>query len=118
MSGEVLLKGRLRAALLRLNDWLTEGQAGRVIFELENVNATGMARNQVVHEYLTYGMPLTVDRPRERHPHIKWGRLLGHERSADRAQEVMNSVYLGKKKWAWMDSNHRPRSYQDRALTA
>ena len=63
---EVLLKGRLRAALLRLNEWLTEQQADRVIFELENVNAVGMARNQAVHEYLTYGMPLTVDGPRGR----------------------------------------------------
>ena len=63
---EVLLKGRLRAALLRLNEWLTEVQADRVVFELENVNATGMARNQAVHEYLTYGMPLTVDGPRGR----------------------------------------------------
>ena len=50
---EVLLKGRLWAALLRLNEWLTEVQADRVIFELENVNATGIARNQAVHEYLT-----------------------------------------------------------------
>ena len=63
---EVLLKWRLRAALLRLNEWLTEAQADRVIFELENVNATGMARNQAVHEYLTYGMSLTVDGPRGR----------------------------------------------------
>ena len=63
---EVLLKGRLRAALLRLNEWLTEVQADRVIFELENLNATGMARNQAVHEYLTYGMPLTMDGPRGR----------------------------------------------------
>ena len=63
---EVLLKGRLRAALLRLNEWITEAQADRVIFELENVNATGMARNQAVHEYLTYGMPLTVDGSRGR----------------------------------------------------
>ena len=63
---EVLLKRRLRAALLRLNEWLTDAQADRVIFELENVNATGMARNQAVHEYLTYGMPLTVDGPRGR----------------------------------------------------
>ena len=63
---EVLLKRRLRTALLRLNEWLTEAQADRVIFELENVNATGMARNQAVHEYLTYGMPLTVDGPRGR----------------------------------------------------
>ena len=63
---EVLLKGRLREALLRLNEWLTGAQADRVIFELENVNATGMARNQAVHEYLTYGMSLTVDGPRGR----------------------------------------------------
>ena len=60
---EVLLKGRLRRALLRLNEWITEEQAERVIFELENVNSTGMAHNQAVHEYLTYGMPLTVDGP-------------------------------------------------------
>ena len=58
---EVLLKGRLRAALLRLNDWLTEEQADRAIFELEHVNAVGMARNQAVHEYLTFGLPLTVN---------------------------------------------------------
>ena len=61
---EVLLKGRLRAALLRLNDWLTEEQAERAIFELEHVNAVGMARNQAVHEYLTFGLPLTVNTPR------------------------------------------------------
>ena len=47
----MLLKGRLRAALLRLNDWLTEEQAERAIFELEHVNAVGMARNQSIHEY-------------------------------------------------------------------
>ena len=63
---EVLLKGRLRAALLRLNEWLTEGQADRIVFELENINAVGMARNQAVHEYLTFGMPLNVDAPRGR----------------------------------------------------
>ena len=67
---EVLLKGRLRAALLRLNEWMTEeSQADRAIFELENINATGMARNQAIHEYLTYGMPLTVDGPRGRTSH-------------------------------------------------
>ena len=63
---EVLLKGRLRRALLRLNEWMTEEQADRAIFELEHVDATGMARNQKVHEYLTYGMPLTVDGTRGR----------------------------------------------------
>ena len=50
-------RGRLRATTII--EWLAE----RAIFEMENVNATGMARNQAVHEYLTYGMPLTVDGP-------------------------------------------------------
>ena len=63
---EVLLMGRLRAALLRLNEWMTEEQAERVVFDLEHVDATGLARNQRVHEYLTYGMPLTVDSERGR----------------------------------------------------
>ena len=63
---EVLLDSILRSALLRLNEWLTVAQADRVIFELENINATGMARNQAVHEYLTFGMPLNVDGPRGR----------------------------------------------------
>ena len=67
---DVLLKGRLRSALLRLNSWMTAEQADRVIHELENVNATGMARNQAVHEYLTYGMPLTVDAQRQRETRI------------------------------------------------
>ena len=41
---------------------MTEAQADRVIFELEHIDALGMTRNQRVHEYLTYGMPLTIDR--------------------------------------------------------
>ena len=61
---EVLLRGRLRAALLRLNGWLTGDQAERAIFELEHVNSVGMARNQTVHEYLTFGLPLTVNTQR------------------------------------------------------
>ena len=67
---DVLLKGRLTRALLRLNEWMTEEQAGRAIFELEHVDATGMVRNQAVHEYLTYGIPLTVDTPRGRESRI------------------------------------------------
>ena len=63
---EVLLKGHLKAALMRLNEWMMAEQAERVIFDLEHVDARGMARNQAVHEYLTYGMPLTVDGPRGR----------------------------------------------------
>ena len=58
---EVLLKGRLQRALLRLNEWMTEEQADRAVFALEHLDATGMARNQAVHEYFTYGMPLSVD---------------------------------------------------------
>ena len=60
---ETLLRGRLQGALLRLNQWMTEEQADRAIFELEHVDATGMARNRAIHEYLTYGMPIDVDGP-------------------------------------------------------
>ena len=63
---DVLLKSRLKAALMRLNQWMTENQADRVIFELEHIGETGMTRNQRVHEYLTYGMSLTVDTNRGR----------------------------------------------------
>lgn len=63
---DALLIERLREALLRLNEWLTSEQADRAIFKLCNVDAVGMARNQVVHEYLTYGMPLLVDTARGR----------------------------------------------------
>ena len=67
---EVLLKRRVKRALLRLNEWMTEEQAERAIFDLEHINATGMARNQAVHEYLTYGMPLNVDGSRGRETRI------------------------------------------------
>lgn len=60
---EVLLKGRLTRALLRLNEWMTAEQAERVIFQLERVDAVGIGRNQKVHEYLVYGMPLDVEAP-------------------------------------------------------
>ena len=65
---EVLLKGRLTSALLRLNEWMTEQQAERVVFGLEHIDAAGMTRNQAVHEYLTYGMPLEVNSPSGRRP--------------------------------------------------
>ncbi len=60
---EVILKTRLTRALLRLNEWMTEEQAERVIFQLERIDAVGLGRNQKVHEYLVYGMPLDVDGP-------------------------------------------------------
>ena len=59
---DVLLHGRLTAALMRLNEWMTEDQAQRVIFNLQHIDATGLARNQAVQEYFSLGMPLTVDR--------------------------------------------------------
>lgn len=67
---EVLLKDRLRRALLRLNEWMTDAQAQSAISNLEHIDAIGMARNQRVHEYLTYGMPLTVDGPSGRDTRI------------------------------------------------
>ena len=60
---DVLLKGRLRAALVRLNRGLTEAQADQVIGDLERAGGIGMVRNRLVHEYLTYGMSLTVETP-------------------------------------------------------
>ncbi len=57
---EVLLKEGLRDALLRLNPWMRPEDTNRVINVLEQINETGMARNQRVHEYLTYGMPMKV----------------------------------------------------------
>ena len=59
---DVLLAGRLTAALERLNPWMTDDHAQRVVFNLQHIDATGLARNQAVHEYLSHGMPLTVDR--------------------------------------------------------
>ena len=70
MSARCFLRGRLQRALLRLNEWMTEGQANRAVFALEHMDATGMARNQAVHEYLTYGMPLTIDRSGSRRTRI------------------------------------------------
>ena len=67
---EVLLKGRLKATLLRLNEWMTEEQAYRAIFDLEHIDATGMARSEAIHEYLTYGMPMIVDGLRGRDSRI------------------------------------------------
>ncbi|GIV04344.1 MAG: type I restriction enzyme [Fimbriimonadales bacterium] len=60
---DVLLEGRLASALRRLNPWMTDDHVARAIFALRNVAPTGMARNQAIHEYLTYGMPLDVDEP-------------------------------------------------------
>ena len=59
---EVLLTRRLTAALLRLNEWMTEDHAQRVIFSLRNIDASGLARNREIHTYLAYGMPLTIER--------------------------------------------------------
>ena len=67
---EVLLKARLRRALLRLNAWMTEAQADWVVAEVEHIDFSGMARNQRVHEYLIYGMPLGVDTPSGRQSRI------------------------------------------------
>lgn len=58
---DVLLYARLAGALRRLNPWMTDDHVARAIFALRNVAATGIARNQAIHEYLTYGMALDVD---------------------------------------------------------
>ena len=65
---EMLLQSQLKRALLQLNEWMTKEQAERVVFRLEHIDAMGMDRNQAVHEYLTYGMPLDVDASHRRTP--------------------------------------------------
>ena len=70
---EVFLRGRLMAALIRLNEWMREDEAKRVISNLQHVNGTGLARNQEIHTYLSYGMPLTIDRDgREETPTVRF----------------------------------------------
>lgn len=64
----VLLEGPLREALKRLNPWMNDDHVARIIFNLRNVPATGIARNQAIHEYLTYGMPIEVDDASGRRP--------------------------------------------------
>lgn len=54
---EALLVGRLRATLLRLNEWMDEGQAERVIGRLQRSEGIGVIENRRVHEWLIYGMP-------------------------------------------------------------
>ena len=34
---------------------MTEEHADRVTFNLKNVDASGLARNRAIHEYLAYG---------------------------------------------------------------
>ncbi len=52
-----LLVDRLREALLRLNEWMTEHEAERVISRLRRSEGVGVVENRRVHEWLIYGMP-------------------------------------------------------------
>ena len=80
---ETLLKSRLRKALLRLNEWMTEEQAERVIFDLEHVDTTGMARNRAVHEYLNL---------RHAHGRRRTGPGDGHASSASSTSTIPKAV--------------------------
>ena len=57
----VLLRGRLRRALLRLNEGLSAEQADRAIAALQRIEGSGIALNRAVHERLTYGLTLPED---------------------------------------------------------
>ena len=64
-----LLLVRLRAALLRLNEWMDDAAAERVIGRLQRSEGFGVVENRRVHEWLIYGMPFDTDgrsRPRTR----------------------------------------------------
>ena len=41
---------------------MTEDHAQRIIFNVHNIDASGLARNREIHTYLAYGMPLTIER--------------------------------------------------------
>ena len=53
--------GRLRRALLRLNEGLSAEQADRAIAALQRIEGSGIALNRAVHERLTYGLTLPAD---------------------------------------------------------
>ena len=36
--------------------------AQRIIFNVRNIDASGLARNREIHTYLAYDMPLTIER--------------------------------------------------------
>ncbi len=55
----VLLKSRLTAALLCVNEWMTENHVQRVIFHLRNIAASGFARNREIHAYLAFTLSTT-----------------------------------------------------------
>ena len=91
---DVLLRGRLTAALLRLNEWMTEEHAQRVIFNLEHLDATGLARNRDVHTYLAYGMPLTVDRGgRQETPTVRFFDFAHPEPGVGRNEYVVTTQF-------------------------
>ena len=58
-----LLQQRLSAALLRLNEWMGEAEAERVIGRLGREEGAGIAENRRVHEQLIYGMSFDADGP-------------------------------------------------------
>lgn len=58
---EVLLAARLRAALLRLNEWMGEAEAERVVGRLGREEGVGIAENRRVHELLIYGMSFDAE---------------------------------------------------------
>ena len=60
---EVLLATRLSAALLRLNEWMGDAEAERVVGRLGREEGVGISENRRVHELLIYGMPFDAEGP-------------------------------------------------------
>lgn len=60
---DVLLATHLRAALLRLNEWMREIDAERVVGRLGREEGVGIAENRRVHELLIYGMSFDAEGP-------------------------------------------------------
>ena len=102
---QVLLTGRLAAALRRLNPGLTENEAQRVIFNLQHVSETGLARNRAIHEYLTYGMPLIVQRDgRQETPTVRFFNFDATDPDAGRNEYVVTTQFRVRR------GNERPDS--------
>ena len=67
---EVILTGRLAAALKRLNPWLSDANVARAVKAVTQVPAAGLAEaNEALYTSLTYGIALEQDRGEGRRSH-------------------------------------------------
>ena len=95
---EVILTGRLAAALKRLNPWLSESNVAKAVKAVTQVPAASLAEaNEALYTSLTYGVALEQDRGDGRKSHTV--RFLDFERT-NRNEWIVTRQYkvLGSKK--------------------